>query len=408
MGRPRRLNFALEVFWSGKSSARSLLDTAKAIRRSSWIEQRNRGVSTIPSNDFSLYDHVLDTAVMVGAIPERYGWPGGEVSLDTYFAMAKGSRSSWHTGYGSNGAHTKETEQGVAALEMAKWFDTGYHYMVPELSEDQAFSLTSTKPVEHFHEAMALGFRTRPVVLGPVTFLKLAKPAGYAFNRMALLPKLLPVYTELLKQLRNAGVDWAQIYEPCLALDLDPTEQGAIELAYGRMASDVPGIKIMLSTYFGEVGDNLDLALALPVAGLHLDIVRKPEQLPPISRFPHRSLVLSLGLIDSRNIWSADMEAIVKPIVSSWPTHRVQIAPSCSLLHVPINFDLKTDLDDNLHSWLALGVRKIDKLAALTKMLEVNLGSTGANSAKGAVSRRATHKMNDPLRKPTRTNPTMP
>ena len=403
IGRRRELKFALEAFWSGKSSSGSLLDTAKGIRRANWIEQRDRGVSKIPSNDFSLYDHVLDTAVMVGAIPERYGWRGGEVSLDTYFAMARGSQGAAHAGCGPNCTHAEDAGQGVVALEMTKWFDTNYHYMVPELGEDQAFSLTSAKPVEHFREAMALGIHTRPVVLGPVTFLKLAKPAGDAFNRMALLPKLLPVYAELLKQLREAGADWVKIDEPCLVLDLDPAEQAAIELAYGRLASDVPGIKIMLATYFGALGDNLDLALALPVAGLHLDLVRKPEQLLPIGRFSRRDLVLSLGLIDGRNIWRADMEAIIdriKPVVSGWPAHRVEIAPSCSLLHVPIDLDLETRLDDDLRSWLAFGAQKIDELAVLAKALAGDTGSTAPaldSSTKAAASRRASPKVHDPL-----------
>ncbi|WP_296737433.1 5-methyltetrahydropteroyltriglutamate--homocysteine S-methyltransferase [Mesorhizobium sp.] len=399
IGRRRELKFALEAYWSGKSSAQDLLDTAKALRRANWTEQRDRGVGKIPSNDFSLYDHVLDTAVMVGAIPERYGWQGGEVPLDTYFAMARGSEG----GAAHSCGHAEHAGHGVAALEMTKWFDTNYHYMVPELGEDQAFALTSAKPLDHFREAKALGIHTRPVLLGPITFLKLAKAAGNAFNRMALLPKLLPVYVELLTRLRDAGADWVQIDEPCLVLDLDPAERTAIWPAYDRLASDVPDLKIMLATYFGALGDNLDLTLALPVAGLHLDLVKKPEQLQPIGRFARKDLVLSLGLIDGRNIWRADLEAIVeriRPAVAGWPAERLEIAPSCSLLHVPIDLDLETRLDADLRSWLAFSVQKMDELAVLAKALADGGDAVAAAlraSSEAVASRRTSLKVHDPL-----------
>ncbi len=403
IGRRRELKFALEAFWSGKSTEKALLEAAKKLRRANWIEQRDRGVSKIPSNDFSLYDHVLDTAVMVGAIPGRYGWQGGEVSLDTYFAMARGSQDDTHQDCGPNCGYGEHAGHGVVALEMTKWFDTNYHYMVPELHEGQAFALTSLKPVEHFQEAMALGIHTRPVILGPVTFLKLAKAAGDAFNRMTLLPKLLPVYVELLAKLRDADADWVQIDEPCLVLDLDPAERAAIELAYGRLAMDVPGLKIMLATYFGALGDNLDLAVSLPVAGLHLDLVKKPEQLLPIGRFAQKNLVLSLGLIDGRNIWRADLEAIIdriRPVVAGWPAHRIEIAPSCSLLHVPIDLDLETRLDADLRSWLAFSVQKIDELILLAKALAEGSDANAAAlraSSDAVASRRSSLKVHDPL-----------
>jgi len=403
IGRRRELKFALEAFWSGKTSAADLLATSKELRRANWIEQRHRGVTRIPSNDFSLYDHVLDTAVMVGAIPQRYGWQGGEVSLDTYFAMARGSQGDAPSGCGPNCGHADHAAQGVVALEMTKWFDTNYHYMVPELTEDQAFSLASAKPVEHFQEATTLGIHTRPVILGPVTFLRIAKAAGEAFNRMALLPRLLPVYAELLTRLRDAGADWVQIDEPCLALDLDHAERAAAELAYGRLATDVPGLKIMLASYFGALGDNLGLAVALPVAGLHLDLVRKPEQLLPIGRFSRRDLVLSLGVIDGRNIWRADLEAIhsrIKPVIAEWPADRIEIAPSCSLLHVPIDLDLETRLDADLRSWLAFATQKIDELVLLARALS-DPGEATADalrvSSQAVASRRNSLKVHDPL-----------
>lgn len=220
IGRHRELKFALEGFWSGKISETELLETAARLRAENWALQREKGITHIPSNDFSLYDHVLDTAVMVGAIPSLYGWAGGDVSLSNYFAMARGSQSEGHAGCGHGHEGHSHHGQGVPALEMTKWFDTNYHYMVPEVSEDQHFVLTSQKPVDHFLEAKALGIHTRPVILGPVTFLKLAKAREAAFKPLDLLARLLPVYEELLRRLRAAGADWVQIDEPVAVLDL--------------------------------------------------------------------------------------------------------------------------------------------------------------------------------------------
>lgn len=234
VGRRRELKFALESYWSGKSCAAELLATAKALRAASWEEQRDRGVSKIPSNDFSLYDHVLDTAAMVGAVPSRYAWNGGEVPLDIYFAMARGNQGQ--TGNCDSGREHAACPA-LPAMEMTKWFDTNYHYIVPELDDDQAFTLSSTKPVDYFLEANALGIHTRPVILGPVTFLKLAKSPAEGFNPLALLPRLLPVYEQLLRRLKFSGADWVQIDEPALVLDLNPNERAALQFAYGQLSS---------------------------------------------------------------------------------------------------------------------------------------------------------------------------
>ncbi|HRP78721.1 MAG TPA: 5-methyltetrahydropteroyltriglutamate--homocysteine S-methyltransferase, partial [Aquamicrobium sp.] len=311
IGRRRELKFALEAYWAGKSTADELLGVAKSVRAANWKEQAARGITKIPSNDFSLYDHVLDTAVMVGAIPARYGWTGGDMPLDTYFAMARGNQGEGGAACGHSGHADSGQAHGVTALEMTKWFDTNYHYMVPELDDDQAFSLASTKPVDHFLEARELGIHTRPVILGPVTFLKLAKSQAQGFDPVSLLPALLPVYEELLRRLAAAGADWVQIDEPALVLDLIPNERDAFKFAYGRLAKAAPGIKIMLATYFGALGDNLDAALSLPVAGLHVDLVRAPEQLEAVGRLADEKLVLSLGLTDGRNVWRADLSTIL-------------------------------------------------------------------------------------------------
>lgn len=402
IGRRRELKAALEAYWSGRSSASDLLDVASELRKASWLEQRDRGVTRIPSNDFSLYDHVLDTAAMVGAVPARYGWTGGDVPLDTCFAMARGSQSEvagcQHPGHGHAGHG-----HGVTALEMTKWFDTNYHYMVPELTDDQAFALSSTKPVDHFLEAMALGIQTRPVLLGPVTFLKLAKSTVPGFDTLALLPRLLPVYEELLRRLARAGADWVQIDEPALVLDLIPNERDAFSFAYGRLARAVPELKVMLATYFGALGDNAETAVSLPVAGLHLDLVRAPEQLEAVGRLAPKELVLSLGLIDGRNVWRADLPSIldaIKPVVAGWPLERIEIAPSCSLLHVPIDLELETAIDADVKSWLSFAVQKIDELSVLARALgegrDAVAGELAASAA--AVAGRATsRKVHDPL-----------
>lgn len=279
IGPRRELKAALESYWSGRTDAAALLDVAARLRAANWARQKALGVTNIPSNDFSLYDHVLDTAVMVGAIPQAYGWTGGPVPLDTYFAMARGSQGDAACAHG----HAHNHGHGVPALEMTKWFDTNYHYMVAEFTAGQRFELASTKPVDEYREAKALGYQTRPVLLGPVTFLKLGKAKDPSLDPLSLLGNLLPVYGEVLRRLAASGAEWVQIDEPCLVLDLDDGTRAALKEAYGFFAHALPKLKIMLAAYFGALGDNLDTALALPVAGLHLDLARAPEQLREVS-----------------------------------------------------------------------------------------------------------------------------
>ncbi|AJY45453.1 5-methyltetrahydropteroyltriglutamate--homocysteine S-methyltransferase [Martelella endophytica] len=362
IGARRELKFALESHWAGKSGAAELNDTAEHLRRKNWLLQKEKGIDIIPSNDFSLYDHVLDTAVMVGAIPAEYGWTDGDVSLATYFAMARGSQTAdcGHPGHQHHGGD-------VRALEMTKWFDTNYHYIVPEVGADQTFTLTGTKPLDHYLEAKALGIETRPVILGPVTFLKLAKARGGDFEPLSLLPRLLPVYAELLSKLKQAGAEWVQIDEPALVLDLSGSERQAFAEAYEVLAPVAP--KLMLATYFGGLGDNLDTALALPVAGFHADLVRAPEALDAILSAAPAALVLSLGVLDGRNIWRADLTRIagrLAPVIAARGADKIQIAPSCSLLHVPIDVELETGLDEELKSWLSFATQKLGELSALS------------------------------------------
>ena len=366
IGPRRELKVALESFWSGATDEKALIETGIGLRAANWARQKKLGVSIIPSNDFSFYDQVLDTCVMVGAIPKSYGWNGGPVPLATYFAMARGAQGEAHAASCGHAHHGDGASHGVPALEMTKWFDTNYHYMVPELEKDQVFTSGSRKPVEEYLEAKALGYQTRPVLVGPVTFLKLAKCKDAGFNTLSLLERLLPVYIEILRELAKAGAEWVQIDEPCLVLDLDIIAQQALHYAYAEIAKAVPELKIMLATYFGGLGANRDTALALPVAGLHLDLVRAPEQLDDLAAFP-KDRVLSLGIIDGRNIWRADLSRLLdrlEPVVARLGSDRVQLAPSCSLLHVPIDLALETDLDPDVKRWLAFSVQKMEELAA--------------------------------------------
>jgi len=400
IGPRRELKFALESFWSGATDEKALIETGTGLRAANWARQKKLGVSVIPSNDFSYYDQMLDTAVMVGAIPEIYGWDGGPVPLATYFAMARGAQGKAHEASCGHAHHGPDATQGVPALEMTKWFDTNYHYMVPELAKDQKFTLASRKPIEEYEEALALGYQTRPVLVGPVTFLKLAKSKDSGFNTLSLLDRLMPVYIEVLRELVYRGAEWVQIDEPCLVLDLDIAGQQALHYAYAEIAKAVPQLKIMLATYFGGLGSNRDTALSLPVAGLHLDLVRAPGQLDDLTSLPKDS-VLSLGVIDGRNIWRTDLSRLLdrlEPVVARLGKDRLQIAPSCSLLHVPIDLALETGLDAAIKSWLAFSVQKLEELATLATALAGERGNAGTSlnaSDEAAAARKASRRIHD-------------
>ncbi|WP_319798504.1 5-methyltetrahydropteroyltriglutamate--homocysteine S-methyltransferase [Nitrobacter sp.] len=401
IGPRRELKIALESYWSGKSGESALLEAAAGLRAANWARQKSLGVTVIPSNDFTLYDHVLDTSVMVGAIPDIYGWESGPVPVATYFAMARGAQGGIGDAACAHGHQGDGHAHGAPAQEMTKWFDTNYHYMVPEFSKGQRFELSSLKAVDEYREAKALGYRTRPVLLGPVTYLKLGKSKDADLDPLSLLSGLLPVYIEVLKRLAAEGAEWVQLDEPCLVLDLDDATRKALRATYEQLAGALPNLKIMLTTYFGGLGDNLDTALSLPVAGLHLDLVRAPEQLGIVAAKARRDLVLSLGVIDGRNIWRANLPALLdrlEPMVAERGVDRVQIAPSCSLLHVPIDVSLETDLDAELKSWLAFSVQKMGELATLGEALvrgRASVSDAMKASADAAAARKASPKVHD-------------
>src|SRR5262245_26599385 len=382
LGAARELKRATEGYWSGKTTRDTLLATGAELRSRHWRLQREAGIDLPPSNDFSLYDRVLDTCALVGAVPARYGWAGSTVDLDTYFAMARGVQ-----GGGKD----------VTAMEMTKWFDTNYHYIVPEFAEDQQFRLSSTKPVAEFTEAKQLGITTTPVLIGPVTFLLLGKTKREGFDRLGLLDGLLPVYAEAIQQLASAGAQWVQIDEPCLSLDRTAAEREAFRKAYGFLAERTGGAKLLLATYFAGLADNLSVATALPTHGLHVDLVRAPEQLDALLAAWPKGRVLSLGVVDGRNIWRTDLDAaltLLERAVAKIGVDALWVAPSCSLLHVPLDLDLETKLDPEILPWLAFARQKLTEVATLTRALREGRSSpavAGAltQSAQAGAARRS-------------------
>ncbi len=387
LGADRELKRATEGYWGGKVSREQLLTAGADLRAAHWRLQQAAGMTLVPSNDFSFYDRMLDTCALVGAVPERYHWAGGTVELDTYFAMARGSQGGGRD---------------VTAMEMTKWFDTNYHYIVPEFEPGQRFRLGSTKPVDEFREAKRVGVPSKPVLIGPLTFLLLGKTRTGAFDRLALLDGLLPVYAEVMRRLVEAGANWIQIDEPCLVLDRSDAERDAYRRAYEFLSHEVPGAKILLATYFAGLDDNLGTALALPVHGLHVDLVRAPEQLDPLLAAWPRGRVLSLGVVDGRNIWKGDLEAalsLLERAAARVDPDALWVAPSCSLLHVPRDLDLERRLDPELKGWLAYARQKLVEVSTLERALANGRGSVAAElgaNAKALAGRRASPRIHNP------------
>jgi len=351
IGLHRELKFALERFWSGEWSAEQLEATAREIRRSNWQMQAAAGIRHIPSNDFSLYDHVLDTAIMTGAIPARYRNHSDRAELATHFAMARGN-------------------QAVPAMEMTKWFDTDYHYIVPEFEPGMEFHPVSRKPAAEFQEARAMGMTSRPVLLGPFSFVQLGKIRGPGLSHAALAEALVEPYSQVLGELAAAGAAWVQIDEPCLALDLPPSDLRLFSGIYERLAASASGIKILVAAYYAGLDENLGAALRLPVAGLHLDLVRGSAQISAALAQAPTGLVLSLGVVDGRNIWRTDLDRVLELIrraVDRLGMERIQIAPSCPLLHVPIDLAAEQNLDPEVRPWLAFARQKLEEVSLLAQ-----------------------------------------
>jgi 5-methyltetrahydropteroyltriglutamate--homocysteine methyltransferase len=381
------LKKAVESYWKGNSSEEDLQNTAQELRAAHWKLQQEAGIGHIPSNDFSLYDQVLDTISLVGAVPERYNFTGDKVDLTTYFAMARGRQ---------------QDGQDVVAMEMTKWFDTNYHYIVPEFTKSTEFRLASTKIIDEYNEAKALGVDTRPVLLGPISFLTLGKSYDSEVNPIDLLPQLLPVYQEVLGRLRDAGAEYVQIDEPCLVLDLDEQTRAQYLPTYQQLAEQNSELKLIVTTYFEGLRDNLDTAVALPVHGLHIDLVRAPGQLDDVLAKLPEGRVLSLGLIDGRNIWINNLKqslATVAKVVDQIGSERVIIAPSCSLLHSPVDLDSEQELDEELKSWLAFAKQKVAEVVTLTRAInegESAVASTLAANLDANELRQTSERIHNP------------
>jgi len=381
MGARRELKFALESFWRGDTCATTLQDTAAQLRQLHWQAQADAGLGLVTVGDFALYDHVADHIQLLGCEPARFAFDATTPALERYFAMARGvSAKAPHThevcGAGCTTAHATA---GQNALEMTKWFDTNYHYLVPEFSAATQFSVASERLFDEVAEARALGHRVKAVLLGPLSFLWLGKAKAEGFNRLDLLGRLLPVFEAVLARLKAQGVDWVQIDEPILGLDLPDAWRHAFEPSYWQLARSAP--PLLLATYFSPLQENLRLACQLPVAGLHVDAVRAPEELVGVADWLPSHKVLSIGIVDGRNIWRTDLDAALARLAPVADKHQgaLWLAPSCSLLHVPFSLQAETQLDTEVKSWLAFAVEKLDELHVLATAL--GQGEAAAASA---------------------------
>ena len=362
IGDQRQLKRALESYWSGQSSQAELLATGQQIRLHNWQEQAAAGITHVPVGDFAWYDHVLTLSATFGVIPTRHRNADNSITVDTLFAMARGTDHSEH-----HDAHTCCKGQS-AACEMTKWFDTNYHYLVPEFEQNQEFKISYTQILDETKEALAAGFTPRPVLLGPVSYLWLGKAQG-EFNKLDLLANLLPAYQDLLAQFKALGIDWVQLDEPALVLDLPLQWQAAYQTAYRALEQNRPNI--LLASYFDSLADNQTLALSLPVNGLHLDLVRAPEQLKPVLQHWPADWVLSAGIINGRNIWKTDLRSAfnkLKP-VADLLGDKLWLAPSCSLLHSPVDLDSEQQLSDEIKPWLAFAKQKLNELQQLKQII---------------------------------------
>ncbi|XP_030452429.1 5-methyltetrahydropteroyltriglutamate--homocysteine methyltransferase [Syzygium oleosum] len=358
MGPKRELKFALESFWDKKSSAEELQKVAADLRASIWKQMATAGIKYIPSNTFSYYDQVLDTTAMLGAVPPRYGWNGGEIGFDTYFSMARGNAS-------------------VPAMEMTKWFDTNYHYIVPELGPDVKFSYASHKAVDEFKEAKALGVDTVPVLVGPVSYLLLSKPAKgveKSFSLLSLIGKILPIYKEVVTELKAAGATWIQFDEPTLVMDLDSHQLQAFTIAYSELESSLSGLSILIETYFAEVPAEAykTLTSLKGISGFGFDLVRGTKTLDLVKGGFPSGKYLFAGVVDGRNIWANDLDSSLKTLQALEGVvgkDKVVVSTSCSLLHTAVDLVNETKLDKEIKSWLAFAAQKVVEVNALAQAL---------------------------------------
>ncbi|MES1954083.1 5-methyltetrahydropteroyltriglutamate--homocysteine S-methyltransferase [Salinisphaera hydrothermalis] len=354
IGERRELKKATEAYWAGDLDRAGLEAAGAEIRRANWEKQRAAGIDLIPSNDFSFYDQVLDMTCLVGNVPARFDWDGEHADLDLAFDMARG------------------TDEAIAC-EMTKWFDTNYHYLVPEFTQNTTFKLAGAKVFEEFAEAKAEGLTTKPVLIGPATYLTLGKVTdGSGLDKFALADQLIPVYIEILDRLAAAGAEWVQIDEPVFSLDLNDAQRAVIDKTYAAL-SRVGDLKIMVTNYFGELRDNLELFTQLPVSALHIDGVRGAGEIEAVAARLPGDTALSLGMVDGRNIWKTDLAAAKTALAQVRDTlgaDRLMVGPACSLLHSPVTLRNETRLDSRLVAWLAFAEEKLDEIVALARAVD--------------------------------------
>jgi 5-methyltetrahydropteroyltriglutamate--homocysteine methyltransferase len=390
IGPDRGLKRATESYWKAELTAPELLRAGTQLRRQAWEVQRRIGIDLVPCNDFSLYDHVLDAMALVGAVPARYGWQGGSVDLETYFAMARG---------------VQREGLDVAAMEMTKWFDTNYHYIVPEFAAGQSFSLSSSKVFDELAEAREADVNAKPVLLGPVSLILLGKTREPEFRPLAeLLDPLTEVYGQVIARLAGSGAEWIQLDEPFLVRDTRREELAALERAYGALAETKGDARLILQTYFGDVGEAYPALRDLPVDALGLDLVRGPENLQLMRRHGvPRDKWLAAGVVDGRNIWITDLDSALTQLEAlaelTGSAERLMVAPSCSLLHVPIDVRHETQLDPELRSWLAFADQKLAEVVTLNQALNEGRSAIEEELTKNAralESRRSSRRTRDP------------
>lgn len=381
VGLKRELKKAQESYWAGNSTQEELLNVGRELRARHWQQQQQAGVDLVPVGDFAWYDHVLTTSLLLGNVPERHQNADGSIDLDTLFRIGRGRAP---------------TGTPAAAAEMTKWFNTNYHYMVPEFQQGQQFKLGWTQLLDEVDEALALGHKIKPVLLGPVTYLWLGKVKGEQFDRLSLLKDILPVYQQVLGELAKRGIEWVQIDEPALVLELPPEWLDAYQPAYQALQGQV---KLLLTTYFDSIGHNLDTIRALPVQGLHVDMVAGQDDIAKLNAKLPQEWLLSLGVINGRNVWRADLShwfERLQPLVNSRP---LWLGSSCSLLHSPIDLSEETRLDAEVKSWFAFALQKCAELALLTQALnapsEAKLAELAAYSAP-IRARRASSRVHNP------------
>ena len=363
IGAKRELKFAVEAFWKGAKSEAELQAVAAEIRRLNWAAQKAAGADLLPVGDFSFYDQVLDTQVALGCIPKRFGFDAANLGLPEYFQLARGNATQF-------------------AMEMTKWFDTNYHYIVPEWHADTEFAAHSANLIAQIKEARALGHDIKPTLVGPLTLLWLGKKKEEFGCRVAtLLPKLLPAYAQLLRELAAEGVDWIQIDEPILAVDAPKPYLDAFPAVYKELANT--GVRIIIGTYFASVAEHLNLLKNLPVHGVHIDAVRAPESVAVFADAWPENKVLSVGLIDGRNVWRANLSKVIDTLapVAAKLGNNLWIAPSCSLLHSPQDLAVEEKLDAEIKSWMAFAAQKLVELGAVKQAL-----AHGKDSVKEAIA----------------------